>query len=169
MPSILFICTANRFRSVLAEAIFKEKLSRLKDNLKWCVESAGTWTLNGLTPMIEAQDEAEKRGLDVSKHRSQQVSEKLLARFDLIIVMEINHKEALIIEFPELSDRINLLSEVGGGIPLSILDPYSENVSPTQVANEIDQLINEKFLIIYQYLTATHENQSDLFSVKNEK
>ncbi|HEX2979034.1 MAG TPA: hypothetical protein VHO48_02105, partial [Anaerolineaceae bacterium] len=57
-----------------------------------------------------------KRSLDVSAHRSRQVTRELLADYDLILTMELGHKEALLVEFPEVMGRVFMLSEMVGEI-----------------------------------------------------
>ena len=152
MPSILFVCTANRFRSPLAAALFKSKLQADKYAQPWRVESAGTWGLEHLPPMPEALIEAEKRKLDIRAHQSRIVNYTLLKGFDLIIVMEEGHKEALRNEFRLLEDRIFLLTEVGGGSVYSIPDPYTTQESPEKVANEIESQIERCFAVLYRSL-----------------
>jgi protein-tyrosine-phosphatase len=51
-------------------------------------------------------------GLDISQHRSRIVTRNMLRQFDLILTMESGHKEALTIEFPEITPRLYLLSEM---------------------------------------------------------
>jgi protein-tyrosine phosphatase len=53
-------------------------------------------------------------GLDTSGHRSRRVTGEMMADFDLILTMEAGHKEALLVEFPELAGRIYMLSEMVG-------------------------------------------------------
>ena len=144
MPSILFVCTANRFRSPLAAAIFLSKLNASN----WRVESAGTWATAGQPAMKEAISEAQKRGLDISQHTSKLVNEKLIREFDLILVMESGQKEALLHEFPRLKDRIYLLTEVAGNTAYSISDPYITEETPEVIANEIENLIQKNFDVI---------------------
>ncbi|MCJ7695272.1 MAG: hypothetical protein MUO40_07570, partial [Anaerolineaceae bacterium] len=62
MPSLLFVCTANRFRSVLCEAIFIRMLANTKVGDNWLVGSVGTWTKDGLPPTKEAVEIAVKMG-----------------------------------------------------------------------------------------------------------
>ena len=144
MPSILFVCTANRFRSPLAAAIFLSKLNASN----WRVESAGTWATAGQPAVKEAISEAQKRGLDISGHTSRAVDKKLVRQFDLILVMESGQKEALTNEFPELKEKIYMLSEVAGNAAYSIPDPYLTKESAEDVANEIEGLIDQNFDLI---------------------
>lgn len=48
MPSVLFACTANRFRSPIAAARFSHCLQNEVDVQDWRVGSAGTWAEPGL-------------------------------------------------------------------------------------------------------------------------
>ncbi|HOE35425.1 MAG: low molecular weight protein arginine phosphatase [Chloroflexi bacterium] len=152
MPGVLFVCTANRFRSPLAQVIFQGLLRKMPSAADWRVESAGTWGDPNLPAMPEAVEEARKRNLNLDNHRSRLLTPRMMNQFDLVLVMETGHKEALQAEFPTVSSRIYLLSEVCGGVPFSIPDPYASGDSPAEVAREIDQLITSKFALLYQWL-----------------
>ncbi|HNW95367.1 MAG TPA: hypothetical protein PKW57_01340 [Anaerolineaceae bacterium] len=157
MPALLFVCTANRFRSPLAQVMFQEKLRRTADAANWRVESAATWGDPNLPAMPEAVLEANKRQLNLENHRSKLISAQLVKQFDLILVMEAGHKEALQMEFPAVRSRIYLLSEVCGGTPFNILDPYLSGDSPTEVAHEIEDQIEKKFPLLFQWLISNPE------------
>lgn len=126
-PAILFVCTANRCRSPLAEAIFKRILQHLGRTWEnWRVESAGTWAAPNLPPLPGTLKAAQQMGLDLQNHRSRRVTREMIEEFDLVLAMEPNHKEALQVEFPDLASRIFLLSEMVGK-DMTIFDPYGED------------------------------------------
>src|SRR3990172_3765794 len=111
MPSILFVCTANQFRSPIAAACFSKLITRENIRKRWRVESAGTWAGNGINAPAIALQVAGSLGLaGLEGHLSRRVDQELLAQFDLVIVMERGHKEALCIEFPSVCRRVYLLS-----------------------------------------------------------
>lgn len=141
MPSILFVCTVNRFRSPLAEAVFRQELKKAYYPGDWNISSAGTWTEAGMVPMPEAIIAAAEVGLDLSSHRSRPVKGELIKNNTLIIVMHTNHKEALRVEFPEIPEKIFLLTEVIGGAPYDIPDPFVTGENPLQIARELINLI----------------------------
>ena len=151
MTFILFVCTANRFRSPLAEAFFKAKVAALNKPGEWRVESAGTWVNESLPPTLEAMEEAKKRHLNVDQHRSRIVNPSLMHQANIILTMESGQKEALAHEFPKFKGKIFQLTELGGGIPYDIPDPYSTKESPVVIAKELEELIDNKFPLIYQY------------------
>ena len=122
MPSILFVCTGNQYRSPIAAAYLR-RLLKERGLAGWSVESAGTWAAPGQPLASDAGRDAVSLGLDVRGHRTQLVDKALLGRFDLILVMENGHREALRIEFPEARDRVFLLSEMLEGPQFDIADP----------------------------------------------
>jgi len=124
MPSVLFVCTGNRYRSPLAAAIFSKCLEKTEDRTEWIVGSAGTWTKSGLPPDSRAIRDAKHLGLDLKSHHSRQVDASLLAQSNLVLVMEAGQKEALQIEFPAEREKIRLLSEVVDGTSYDILDTF---------------------------------------------
>jgi len=153
MPSVLFVCTANRFRSPLAAAFFNQKLQEVNKDHNWKVESAGTWCIENLPPVLEAVDEAKKRNIDIYSHRSRMINEEILSAFNLALVMEMGQKEALRSEFPLFEEKIYLLTEVGGAVPYSIPDPFTTAESPVKIAAEIEAQINRSFDLIFRALS----------------
>jgi len=145
-PSLLFVCAANRFRSPIAEAEFRKLLSEQGIEQNWNVGSAGTWTEDGLLPIPSAEWSQEYLGLDLANHHSRCVNRELIAQYDLILVMEKGQKEALQIEYPELSRRIFMLTELSKGPVHDIPDPIRETEETClEVAQELILLITNSF------------------------
>ena len=146
MPSVLFVCQGNLYRSVAASAIFIEKLRRSEaDWQQWRVESAGTWARENLPTTPEMTEVMAKRGLDVKNHRSRIVSAEILAAFALILAMESGQKEALQIEFPFAARRVHLLTEMAGA-KVEIDDPFDTSAMGLQIlCNQIDDWLERGF------------------------
>ena len=142
MPSILFVCTANRFRSPLAAAVLKQALvEEGEDPAAWQVGSAGTWAQPG-QPVIPALLEAVRQlGLDLAGHRSTCVSGALLTNYDLILVMQAGQKEALLHEFPALHGHVYLLSYVVERGTYDIPDALTSEQEAVEISLELNRLI----------------------------
>lgn len=146
MPSVLFVCTANRFRSPLAEAAFKQCLNDDGCLEDWDVWSAGTWTESGLPPAAAALKAARRLGLDIERHRSQSITSDLLLRSDLVIVMQASQQEAILVDFPHAAGKIMLLSEIVEGIKYDIPDPIvSLDGSDQELAKVIINLVKQGY------------------------
>ena len=155
MPEILFVCTANQFRSPIAAACFVRKLQEKGIPGSWTVTSAGTWTRDGYSAHPAALREATRLGLDLSQHRSREVNAVILESADLVIVMEVGHREALVIEFPQSDGKVALLSELAGDVPVDVIDPFhSAFEDSTEVANVLSQYVDAAFEIILSKASA---------------
>ena len=142
MPSILFVCTANRFRSPLAAALLKQVLAEVYGaSHAWVVGSAGTWAQPGQPVVPVVLDVARHFGIDLASHRAARVSHHLLSGSDLILVMQSSQKEALQVEFPALADNIYLLSNVVERGFYDIPDLYSSEREAMEVALDLNELI----------------------------
>ncbi len=148
MSVVLFICTANRFRSPIAEACFRQELVTRQLDAGCQVSSAGTWTTDGMPATQSAISGARYLGLDITSHRSRIVNAELMGDADLIIVMEQGQKEALQAEFPRNAPKVHLLSEVATGLSYDIPDPGSLPLAG-DVHAEIHELIHAGFDRIY--------------------
>jgi protein-tyrosine phosphatase len=105
MPSILFVCTGNIFRSLSAEYALKARLAP-RSPIK--VSSAGTLAIpQEMHPDIRAY--LVQRGVDPSQHRQRKVSAELLRTTDLVIAMSTDHQSFL---FDTFQYRAPLFNDV---------------------------------------------------------
>jgi protein-tyrosine-phosphatase len=141
MRSVLIICTANQCRSPMAMALLRSKTGESPG--EWKIESAGTWAVEGAPANQKTQQVLAELGLDLRDHKSRMVTGEMLAAFNLILVMEPGHKEALEIEFPAAANRVFLLSEMIG-LSFTITDPVGGEIEGYRAtAREIDHILTE--------------------------
>ena len=89
MNSILFICTGNIFRSMVAEYALK---ARLGDESVCVVGSAGIEAkLQRVHPVL--QDRLLKKGADPSAHVQRRLTGELLDHADFAVAMGLDHRE----------------------------------------------------------------------------
>ena len=145
MPSVLFVCTANVCRSPMASALFKDIVSREIGDQVWLIESAGTWAVSGVPAATNSRLAMNERGLEIEDHRSQPVNGDLLNKFDLILTMERRHKESLSIEFPEISGRVYIVSEMVGRA-YDIWDPVGGTLDEFKAtADELADILTQGY------------------------
>jgi protein-tyrosine phosphatase len=160
MTSVLFVCRANQFRSPIAAACLKQILERECPEEEWVVESAGTWTKDGLSVPPNTLQIGRSLGLTgLERHATHQVHQALLDRFDLVLVMENSQKEALRFEFPSASGHIFLLSELVDGIDYDIPDPSSSIVDMQNIGSEICRLVTNGSAKIVALSQALHRER----------
>jgi len=161
MPSILFVCKANQFRSPLAAAISRKLLAEKGVSGSWQVDSAGTWATPGLPAIPSAVAAAQKLGLDLVGHRAIRVNEQSLSEYDLILVMEDNQKQALQSEFPALYENIYLLSHVLERRSYDFQDAFGSQQEADQVSADLYTLLQhglDSMCILATYLHNTRLN-----------
>jgi protein-tyrosine-phosphatase len=151
MQKVLFVCTANRCRSPMAERLFLNILrSHDRHPDHWQVTSAGTWAVNGIAPDDHLIATMDGFDIDIRDHRSQMLDAATIQRQDLILVMEYHHQEALCFEFPEKCDAIFLVSQMIEKF-FEISDPFRCPIKAYQkTAQQLDMILRQGFEKIVQ-------------------
>jgi len=90
--SVVFVCTGNRFRSVIAAAAFRGALG----DLAVPVESYGTLDLGPVGPLPEAVREARALGLEISEHVARSLRQADLTDASLVLGFELEHAVAAV-------------------------------------------------------------------------
>jgi len=108
--TVLFACTGNTCRSVMAAALLEKML---KDKNRHDVEvlSAGIIILAGFGATAGTKEVLKREGIDISGFRSQKVTKEMVKKSDIILVMEKMHKERILHLAPEAENRLFLLKE----------------------------------------------------------
>lgn len=108
IKSVLFVCTGNSCRSVMAQALLKKHLKETgKDYIE--VRSAGVGAMNGLAPTQETIEVMKKESVDISDYRSKRLTDDMIKNSDLILVMEEAHRAEVIRKVPEAASKTFLL------------------------------------------------------------
>ncbi len=87
-PMILFLCTGNAARSVMAAAMMRALLGSDSPFIVW---SGGTHVLPGQPMSVRTRRALERHGLKDPWHRSHQMTEADVERASLIVAMEPMH------------------------------------------------------------------------------
>ena len=129
---LMFVCTANTCRSVMAEYIFK---SMIHEEIDIC--SAGIMAPDGKSPSQNTIEVCRNHGLDVSKHKATNVKRSNIEEMDLVLTLETSHRNTLRKRYPEL--EIYTIKEFNDvDYVYDIDDPYMYDVEVYEATfNEI--------------------------------
>ena len=127
---ILLVCTGNTCRSPMAELLLRRRLGdkldcgldQLEDR-GVTVMSAGIAAMVGGRASAEAVEVMRKRQLDLSRHESQPLSERLVRHADIIWTMTRSHRDAIVAQWPAAAARTDLLCTDPSDVPDPIGGP----------------------------------------------
>ena len=105
---IVFLCTGNRFRSPVAEALLRAATRGLPVR----VRSLGLLRQDPLPALVEAVELSRRLGIDLSEHRSACLDGSDLSQADLVIGFELNHVARAVIDAGADRRRTFLLAEL---------------------------------------------------------
>lgn len=139
---ILVVCVGNVCRSPTAERMLRKLLSNK------VVDSAGIAALIGKPANNKASEIAKQNSLSLENHSARQLSAEMCNNYDLILVMEKGHIDAVCQIAPQVRGKTMLLShwQDGADIP----DPYKHS--------------NEMYQHVYQLLDSATKSWVQMLS-----
>jgi protein-tyrosine phosphatase len=106
MASLLFVCTGNATRSVIAGAL--ARVARPE----WEVVTAGTFVVEGLPTGWRTRDAMAALGVDAPGHRSTQLTDAHVDAADVVIVQEYQHVQYIRRHHPQANPRTATLKRL---------------------------------------------------------
>lgn len=146
MQNILTVCVGNICRSPVAEALLKKRLPGRK------VWSAGLHAMVGHPADPTACEIAVRQGLNLPRHRAQQITGWMCAQADLVLVMEASHQQELARRYPTARGKIRRLGAFGPHGAFDIADPYRQpraafEAAHAAVALGVDEWVRRILLV----------------------
>lgn len=144
---VLVVCTGNTCRSPMAQVLLQKQLAdRLGcdvsqvDSHGVMVISAGVAAGGSGSASSQAVAAMQQRGLDLSQHESQPVSDVLVRFADHILTMTQGHRESVLARWPEVASKTELIRCDEG----DVADPIGGSVHEyIQCAEQIDTHLRE--------------------------
>lgn len=102
--SVIILCTGNICRSPMAAGLLQHAVQSRGRGPK--ADSAGLAALVGRPPDPIAIELLAERGIDIADHRAVQVSEEMLRRYALILVMERTQQDFVETTWPAFHGRV---------------------------------------------------------------
>jgi protein-tyrosine-phosphatase len=134
---ILFVCTGNSCRSVMAAGLMRHMLLQAGvETVK--VESAGVFAVEGMGPTRETYRVLQQLGIDCGDHRARMLTPEMIERADLIFVMEPFQAEEVMRRSPSAKPKLHLLKPFGRAAgeatgAVSIHDPIGKPLEVYEV------------------------------------
>ena len=114
---LLFICTGNICRSPMAEGLAPSIGEEYQHEIE--TKSAGTLGLIDYPADPKAIEVVKERKIDISNHRSSEITPETILWADYILVMERKHASYVRSNFPDGSDKVLELGSFGSFAEIS--------------------------------------------------
>lgn len=134
MESVLFVCSGNTCRSVMAEALMRRLLRERALAAQGSglpavvVSSAGLHAVEGAPATEATRRVLAERGIDLGLHRARPLTPSLVSEATWIVAMTRRIRDELRRQYPHKADRIITLGELTGEGPVDVPDPFGASM-----------------------------------------
>lgn len=138
VKKILFVCTGNSCRSVMAQEVMRHMVKRAAADSSIVIESAGVFAIQGMLPSQETVRVLKESGIHCSDHKARLLTAEMVREADLIFTMEPFHTEEVLRREPSADGRVHLLKTFNcapGEAPImpNISDPIGKPMEVYEV------------------------------------
>lgn len=142
MGRLLFVCTGNATRSVIAEALVR------RERPEWSVTSAGTLAIPGLPSSRRTLAALAAVGVSAPGHRSRTLTAAHCAEADLIVAFELDHVRMIRRWHPEAAPRTATLKHLASltdtrwpPVELDVLALDDSMETPDPAGGEVEDFV----------------------------
>jgi protein-tyrosine phosphatase len=128
MQQILVLCIGNICRSPMAEGLLRQALPEKT------VRSAGISALIGQPADPLAVQLMQEQGVDITAHRAQNISSRLVTEAQLILTMDLDQKKYVETHYVATKGKVFRLGE---SQKVDIADPYREGIESFRVSHAL--------------------------------
>lgn len=141
---IVFICSGNTCRSPIAEYVFKDYVTRQHLLYDFQVSSAGLAVCPNMPAAKNAIAVMQEIGIDISHHRSRQLTQSIVDMSDAIICMTHDHHTFVINNFTNTHDKCYMISYPN---VVDVHDPFAGTLDDYRhtrdvIRTNIDNILN---------------------------
>ncbi|AFS77271.1 low molecular weight protein-tyrosine-phosphatase YwlE [Gottschalkia acidurici 9a] len=111
----------------MAEGLFKDMLKSLGKDNEISVSSAGIYAMNNQSASENAIIAMKNKLVDISNHRSKQITMEMIEESDIILTMTNGHKQAILQASPGINSKVFTLKEFVG-LDGDIADPFGGSI-----------------------------------------
>jgi protein-tyrosine-phosphatase len=130
---IVFLCTGNAARSVMAGAFLEDRAPRLR------VTTAGTHVVEGMPMSWRTRDAIAEFGAERTMHRSHQLTDADVDAADVVICLAAEHVAYMRRSHPEAAAKTVTLRRLVRDLPAAAGDTFNERVAALHLADaELD-------------------------------
>jgi len=139
---ILFVCTGNTCRSVMAAALAQRALAGMSlEGVQVEIASSGLVAMPGDSASPGAVTVMRQKGIDLSDHRAALLTRRDVEDADLVLTMTSGHQEALCRLIPSCTGKIHILARYAGAVG-DVSDPFGQSDHIyRQVAAALEELV----------------------------